>query len=311
VRGGQGVFYHQDGLGSTKALTDQAGNVTDSYQYEAYGNVVGRTGSTVNGYRYTGEYTDDSIQLQYNRDRYYSPYVGRFVSVDIFNGIELTPLTFNKYLYANANPVINVDPSGLFANIGELLNAQAVQAVLNAARSNIGLITGPLLTKTALLAVAPTLATYAIVSTQVKVRLQECMDSSRRGDNKCKGQNFYILGDDAAGVRDHVAAALTDGHHAVLRRQIPANTRGWLDANKGFGKPCSNAPDTQCDEYPYNSAIEGGKHNRVSLRSVPSRDNSVAGGFLGAFYTKCKISHGTTFTTILVSGIGSGYVCKD
>ena len=38
-------YYHHDGLGSTVALTDQSGNVTDTYAYNAFGETVERTGT--------------------------------------------------------------------------------------------------------------------------------------------------------------------------------------------------------------------------------------------------------------------------
>jgi hypothetical protein len=39
-------FYLVDGLGSTRALTDASGVVTDSYIYDAYGNRLSSTGTT-------------------------------------------------------------------------------------------------------------------------------------------------------------------------------------------------------------------------------------------------------------------------
>jgi len=64
---GQQSYAHADGLGSVKVLTNAAGNVTDTYAYDAFGNQTSRTGTTVNAYRYAGEYFDDAIQLQYNQ----------------------------------------------------------------------------------------------------------------------------------------------------------------------------------------------------------------------------------------------------
>jgi RHS repeat-associated protein len=132
VRGGQGTFYHQDGLGSVKALTDTNGNVTDSYEYEAYGNVENRTGNTVNPYRYTAEYFDEAIGLQYNRARWYAASVGRFVSHDVYYGDSSVPISINKYLYANTDPISNLDPSGLMTLL-EVENAQATQEELQKA----------------------------------------------------------------------------------------------------------------------------------------------------------------------------------
>ncbi len=41
-------FYHVDGLGSTRALTNGSGLVTDTYIYDAFGRTIGQVGSTGN-----------------------------------------------------------------------------------------------------------------------------------------------------------------------------------------------------------------------------------------------------------------------
>ncbi len=55
-------FWYQYGpQGETRALTNSAGTVTDTYRYTAYGELLGSTGSTVNPFRYGGKfgyYTD-------------------------------------------------------------------------------------------------------------------------------------------------------------------------------------------------------------------------------------------------------------
>jgi RHS repeat-associated protein len=117
---GAGVFYHADGIGSTKALSDQNGNLLDSYQYDAYGAVENHTGTTANAYRYTGEYFDDSISLQYNRARWYAPTIGRFTALDTYLGADYSPATQNHYVYGDSNPIGNIDPSGNFS-LGEVM----------------------------------------------------------------------------------------------------------------------------------------------------------------------------------------------
>ena len=57
---GNTSYYGYDGLGSTKFLTDTTGKVTDSYQYNAYGEVTSKTGNTDNNYLYAGEQFDRS-----------------------------------------------------------------------------------------------------------------------------------------------------------------------------------------------------------------------------------------------------------
>jgi YD repeat-containing protein len=77
-RGGKLSYYHVDGLGSTQALTDASGKVTDRYVYDAFGRAIGQTGSTVNDYLFAGEQRDPSIGLDYLRARYLSVSLGRF-----------------------------------------------------------------------------------------------------------------------------------------------------------------------------------------------------------------------------------------
>ena len=111
-RDGATHYYHYDGLGSTRALSSSAGIVTDEYCYDAFGNLLDKTGNTSNEYLYTGEFFDSHLEFYYLRARYMNPQVGRFVTMDSFAGIIRDPYSLHKYLYAHANPVNNIDPSG-------------------------------------------------------------------------------------------------------------------------------------------------------------------------------------------------------
>ncbi len=50
----------------------------------------------------------------YLRARYYAPTSGRFLSRDTWGGNYDNPITLNKWLYGNANPVLIIDPNGHF-----------------------------------------------------------------------------------------------------------------------------------------------------------------------------------------------------
>jgi RHS repeat-associated protein len=130
LQGNQPSFYHADGLGSTRLLTNGLGAVTDSYAYDAYGNLIAATGGSNNPYLFAGEQRDSETGLDYLRARYYDPLVGRFVSADAYEGTLNDPMSLHDYQYAHANPVVNTDPSGYFS-IGELLETLKVQNILS------------------------------------------------------------------------------------------------------------------------------------------------------------------------------------
>ncbi|MCH8478870.1 MAG: hypothetical protein LAT56_13135 [Wenzhouxiangella sp.] len=118
TRAGRVHTYHADGLGSIRALTDETGTRTDRYVYEAYGLLEYSEGNTDNPFRYTGEQDDPTLGFYYLRARYYNPATGRFPTMDTYQGRIHEPQTLHKYLYVHADPVNNIDPSGLMTLTG-------------------------------------------------------------------------------------------------------------------------------------------------------------------------------------------------
>ncbi len=133
--GGSFKTYHFDYRGSTVAITDAGGNVTDTFEYDTYGKLTGRTGTSEVIFGYNGRdgvVTDDN-GLIYMRARYYSPDMKRFVNADVIAGDISNAITFNRYAYANGNPVSLVDPLGLAAWWENALKITAGVAVIVAA----------------------------------------------------------------------------------------------------------------------------------------------------------------------------------
>ena len=114
-REGKACYYHYDGHGNVRFLTDNDGNITDSYSYDAYGNLLQKKGTTENDFLYTGEQYNANTGLYYLRARYMDPSTGTFTSMDRWPGSLSDPVSLHKYLYANANPVTYSDPSGYFS----------------------------------------------------------------------------------------------------------------------------------------------------------------------------------------------------
>jgi len=107
-------FYGYDGHGNVRFLTNTAGAVTDTYQYDAFGMPIAITGTTSNNYLYSGE----QFEL---RQRWYRQAVGRFITRDPIEGVPCSPLSYNPYIYVMDDPVDTIDPTGEQAIIEYLL----------------------------------------------------------------------------------------------------------------------------------------------------------------------------------------------
>jgi RHS repeat-associated protein len=131
TRGSAASFYLVDGLGSTRLLTDSQGQVLNSYGYEAFGQTVNQSGSADNKYQYAGEQLDSTLGDYYLRQRFYDTSSGRFGRIDIWGGSLTEPMTLNKYIYAEDNPITNADPSGFMAmTLGESSNLLQTLSIL-------------------------------------------------------------------------------------------------------------------------------------------------------------------------------------
>ncbi len=106
-------YYHCDLRGSTVAMTDESGTVTDRFEHSPYGTLTHREGTTQTPFGYNGAFgvMTDASGLLHMRARFYNPGLRRFVNggPSGFRG------GMNWYAYANGNPVNLADPFGLEA----------------------------------------------------------------------------------------------------------------------------------------------------------------------------------------------------
>jgi RHS repeat-associated protein len=105
--------------------------VSDTYTYDAFGNLITSTGTTANNYMYTGEQYDPNSGFYYLRARYYEPSIGRFATRDSFGGCSDDSQSLNRYAYARNNPLSFSDPSGHFYSAIGAFAAMAVNAILD------------------------------------------------------------------------------------------------------------------------------------------------------------------------------------
>ncbi|RJQ32678.1 MAG: hypothetical protein C4562_02355 [Actinobacteria bacterium] len=114
----QRTFYFlYNGHGDVTSLTDSTGAVVATYSYDEFGNLTSSTDNVYNPLRYSGAnnaYYDSETSMYKMGCRYYMPEVGRWLTRDSYKGDREQPLSINKYVYVENNPLTNVDPTGFW-----------------------------------------------------------------------------------------------------------------------------------------------------------------------------------------------------
>jgi len=101
---------HVDHLGTPQKITDIDGAVVWDAVYRPFGKTESIAGALTFNLRFPGQYYDAETKLHYNYFRDYDPKTGRYVESDpigLGGG-------WNTYAYVGGNPVMRVDPRGLF-----------------------------------------------------------------------------------------------------------------------------------------------------------------------------------------------------
>jgi RHS repeat-associated protein len=112
-------YFHQDQIQNVFAVTDATGAVVERYLYDPFGEPDIRTASWLpliatainNPTLFTGQEWIEELRLSNYKNRFYQPELGRFLQNDPirFDGGDM-----NLYRYAGGNPIMNVDPTGLY-----------------------------------------------------------------------------------------------------------------------------------------------------------------------------------------------------
>lgn len=108
----ENYFLNLDYSSNVKSVTTNNQNIELLADYFVYGDSRNISGNLVLPISFSGQYQDLETNLFHFRTRYYSSFLGRFVTKDKFEGLQELPISLNKYAYANNNPVNYIDPNG-------------------------------------------------------------------------------------------------------------------------------------------------------------------------------------------------------
>ena len=113
-------YYIKDITGNIIKIKDEEGNSIVEYKYDAYGKVEktiieNNNVSKYNPFIYKGYYYDEETELYYCNTRYYSPEIGRWISIDDVDYLDPESVSgLNLYCYCINDPINKYDPSGHF-----------------------------------------------------------------------------------------------------------------------------------------------------------------------------------------------------
>jgi len=104
--------YTFDGAGNVQQLVTSSGAILNSYAYKPFGGLLRNVASVPNPFQFNGQFgvMSDNSALNFMRDRFFSPAIGRFTTPD---ALRYQGDIANPYRYAFNCPLNLSDPSGL------------------------------------------------------------------------------------------------------------------------------------------------------------------------------------------------------
>ncbi|MDX2218805.1 MAG: transglutaminase domain-containing protein [Burkholderiales bacterium] len=142
----QTAYYHSDHL-SVRLLTDTVGAVINTYAYSPFGEPIPQStsGTFPNPHQFAGERYYAESGLTYLRARWLDQRTGRFVGIDPHPGTPTKPVTLHDYMYAGADAINGMDPSGnmtlmnVIGAAGHISNIYSAGTIIfMAATGNVG-----------------------------------------------------------------------------------------------------------------------------------------------------------------------------
>ncbi|MFC1439658.1 RHS repeat-associated core domain-containing protein [Streptacidiphilus sp. N1-10] len=222
-------WYFSDATGSTRALLDTDGSIGATYAYDAYGNMLSRTGTDQTPLLYGGGYTDSETGLIYLQARYYDSVTAQFLTVD-----PAVQQTLSPYYYGGDNPLTFTDPTGMSiwgSVVGFVHKHVAVINEINSistAVTGAATLVGAACFVSGLEPCAAVAGTVATISLGIQTITQAALtvDACNYGSGwSCTESSLYLFGDTvAAGTAAKLTKAVITGSRGV---KIDKTLEAW------------------------------------------------------------------------------------
>lgn len=197
------TYYYTNEQGTPIAATDASGNIVTSADHRPYGTQA--LGAPTQGPGFTGHVHDIDAGLLYMQARYYDPDVGRFLSVDPQVPRPGAINAYNRYSYANNNPVRFTDPSGMCGVSGDV--SPEVQRMRDLSDKCAGTSSGSSLTRPS--------------ADSGSVTMQNTKDNNSHQD--CGSSDSCMTGEAIATTLGKIILK-----KAIVDRYSPASLRPWF-----------------------------------------------------------------------------------
>ena len=134
-------YLTSDHLGSPRINTDASGAVTARHDYQPFGEEIARASYGADAVRkqFTGYEKDEETELDFAQARMYSNQIGRFTTTDplLNTGRPSKPQSWNRFSYVVNNPLILIDPSGMYLCTAGKTNCDKFEASMEENRRNL------------------------------------------------------------------------------------------------------------------------------------------------------------------------------
>jgi RHS repeat-associated protein len=125
---GELTDVHADHLGSTRLMTDRAGQVRERFDYDPYGKLLTGSGAKADERRFQGQRLDHDSGLIHIGARSYDPELATFISPDSIIPDPYRSQSLDRYAYVEHDPVNFKDPSGHMRMQVEMRKEQATES---------------------------------------------------------------------------------------------------------------------------------------------------------------------------------------